>query len=186
MLIALLFLLLCAMAGIAVLVAATTASGRSSRLKENESTYYTVSSAARLLQQGIKGETYTRYQLSNDSGAVVESGYYRTPESFLGEFLKEGADHIYDSGSAYEDVWELSLRGGGMETVQAHVRMDVNYQLYIEIELDRVTYIIEAASAVSTNRENVSLDDEILAEGGTILTRETTSVAWTDVTVQSR
>ena len=186
MLIALFFLLLCAMAGIAVLVAATTASGRSSHLKGNEKTYYTVSSAARLLQKGIRGEKYVRYKLSDDAGRVVEHGYYRTPEEFLGELLKEGADHVYDTGSAYQDVWQVSVRGGDMEQVRAQVRMEPDYQLRIDMELDGIAYIIEASSAVSESRENISQDDEILAEGGTFLTKETTSVVWNDVTIRTR
>ncbi len=56
---ALLIFLVCAVVGSAVLVAGTTASGRMSKLAENDQRYYAVNSAVRMLRKTMENETVT-------------------------------------------------------------------------------------------------------------------------------
>ena len=113
--IALIFLLLCGVAGSLILASASTASKRSSSFKEGRQSYYSLLSAAKLLQQEIEGQTYSRYRVFDESGAVIDDNYYQVPTSTIKDFLKGAVDKKFTTFQAgvdeyrYQGTWNIAM-----------------------------------------------------------------------------
>jgi len=72
---ALLLFLVCTVIGVIVLVAATAAAGRMSRLAESDARYYAVNSAAQLLREEIENETVTVTQTRTVPCTITTTTY---------------------------------------------------------------------------------------------------------------
>lgn len=179
--IALFFLLLCAMAGSVILTAASTSSGSLSNLKNNEQSYYTVSSAAKLLRKEIEGEKYSRYQIFSENNQLITDGYYNVPEKGMKDLLKKAIDQVFKSQSpdfTYSDTLIIKLSDTTIEEVTAKFVMDASYNITIELsEGDRVS-TLSIPAALSWKEEEVIVNNEDLTKRE-LGTRKTLTLTWT-------
>lgn len=100
LLIALGFFLLCAVVGSIVLTAGSTSSGRIAGLSEQEQSYYTVTSAAKLVMEEIEGQ---RYYLETDTDAnnqnVSSDDTAARLDKALGSILKTCVESVKTEGT---------------------------------------------------------------------------------------
>lgn len=170
--IALLFLLMCSLAGSTILTAASTSSGRLVNLKKDEQSYYAVTSAARLLKKEIEGEKYSRYKIISKSGEIND--YNEKPSKDLKDFLQKAADEVYES-RRFEDSWIIKTSESVIEDVVAHFSIDEQYNITINLSQGNRHYTLKVPAAVSERTEKV-IDNTNLDE---VNTKITTSVIWT-------
>lgn len=180
--IALFFLLLCAMAGSVILTAASTSSGRLSNLKSNEQSYYTVSSAAKLLKNEIEGEKYSRYQIFSGSNQNLGDGYYKIPEKGMKDLLKKAADQVFLSDSpdfSYSDTLIIQSSETSIEEVTAKFTMDAGYNIMVELSQGNTVCTLRIPVVLSEKEEEIIHEDEDLkkTEQGV---RKTLTLTWAD------
>lgn len=184
MLIALIFLLLCSMAGSVVLAASSTSSGRLSNLKKNEQSYYTLSSAAKLLKKEIEGEKYSRYQifLQDEAQPIVED-YNEEPQNELKNLLQKAADYIFEANgnavdATYVDTLTIETSDTNISEVQAEFTMDAFYNITIVLSLENSTCIYKVPAVLSENQRETLFMDEVLT-GNEYGIKRTTTLMWT-------
>lgn len=179
--IALFFLLLCGMAGSVILAAASTASKRTSSLKEGRQSYYSIVSAARLLQEEIEGQTYSRYLVYDESGNLLEDDYYQTPTSNVKDFLKGAIDKKFltfnpsTDTNRYLGIWTVSTTEEELKNlitnVEANVVIDKDYNIKIVLAHNSMSCTLEIPAIVSTHTDGV-----VTASGKG--TRNVTTITW--------
>ena len=178
LLLALLFLLLCGLTGSVVLTAASVSSGRLSNLKKNEQSYYTVSSAAKLLKKEITGEKYSRYQVFSEANQLLSEGYNTMPEKSMKEFIKKAADQIYETGSSYQDTWTIQTSDMAISKVTAQFSMDIQYNITIILSSGDTVCTLRIPAVLSENTEETRDDAQVLI-GKQKGIRKTTTLTWT-------
>lgn len=188
-LIALLFFLLCAVAGTVVLSAGVTASGRANGVITEQQSYYAVSSAAQLLKNEINDKTIDCYINSTDSDTTK---YYSTPDSSLKKLLENGFETILKgkAGSTYDDV--LTIAAGSNDynqslgTVEGKFSMDTNFNIEITLyvkNLDnsyKCKVVAPASFLDNKNKEITTLVDS----DGNKYTRSETKIIWSGVKIK--
>lgn len=173
--IALIFLLLCGVAGSLILASASTASKRSSSFKEGRQSYYSLLSAAKLLQQEIEGQTYSRYRVFDESGAVIDDNYYQVPTSTIKDFLKGAVDKKFTTFQAgvdeyrYQGTWNIAMNQP--TTVTAHVIIDKDYNMKLVLKEKTMSCIVTIPAIVSMNTDEVVINS---IKG----TRYVTTITW--------
>lgn len=177
LLLALLFFLLCAVTGSVVLTAASVSSGRLSNLKVNEQSYYTVSSAAKLLKNQMEGEKYSRYQVYSSSNQVLDEGYHAVPEKEMKDFLKEAADQVYETASSYRDTWTIQTSDMAIEEVTAQFTMDAEYNITIILSGGDTICTVKVPAVLSESKVETSDTTQVLL-GKDKGTRKTTTLTW--------
>lgn len=183
-LIALFFLLLCSLAGAVVLTASSTSSGRLSNLKKNEQSYYTLSSTAKLLKKEIEGEKYSRYQIYlTKENQPVDDGYNEIPQNELKGILIKAADYIFEAGLNDEDVYymdtlTIQVSDPNIKDVQAEFMMDAQYNITIEMSLEKSTCIYKVSAVLSEQQKETIYIDEVLT-GNRPGVKRTTTLMWT-------
>lgn len=183
-LIALFFLLLCSLAGSVILAASSTTSGRLSNLKKNKQSYYTLTSAAKLLKKEIEGEKYSRYQIFLTNGnQQVGDGYNEMPQNALKEILKTAADYIYEAetntvDTFYRDTLTIGSSDSNIKEVQAELMMDAQYNITIELSLEKSTCIYKVPAIFSEyQKETIYIDEDLTGSEQGI--KQTTTLMWT-------
>lgn len=179
--IALIFLLLCGVAGSLILASASTASKRSSSFKEGRQSYYSLMSAAKLLQQEIEGQTYSRYRVFDESGAVIDDNYYQVPTSTIKDFLKGAVDKKFTTFQAgvdeyrYQGTWNIAMNQPELKelitTVTAHVIIDKDYNMKLVLKEKTMSCIVTIPAIVSMNTDEVVINS---IKG----TRYVTTITW--------
>ena len=183
--IALIFLLLCGVAGSLILASASTASKRSSSFKEGRQSYYSLLSAAKLLQQEIEGQTYSRYRVFDESGAVIDDNYYQVPTSTIKDFLKGAVDKKFTTFQAgvdeyrYQGTWNIEMNQPENQpelkdlitTVTAHVIIDKDYNMKLVLKEKTMSCIVTIPAIVSMNTDEVVINS---IKG----TRYVTTITW--------
>lgn len=179
--IALIFLLLCGVAGSLILASASTASKRSSSFKEGRQSYYSLLSAAKLLQQEIEGQTYSRYRVFDESGAVIDDNYYQVPTSTIKDFLKGAVDKKFTTFQAgvdeyrYQGTWNIAMNQLELKdlitTVTAHVIIDKDYNMKLVLKEKTMSCIVTIPAIVSMNTDEVVINS---IKG----TRYVTTITW--------
>lgn len=183
-LIALFFLLLCSLAGAVVLAASSTSSGRLSNLKKNEQSYYTLSSTAKLLKKEIEGEKYSRYQIYLvEENQQVDDGYNETPQNGLKGILEKAADYIFEAGlndedAYYRDTLTIKASDPSIKEVEAVFMMDAQYNITIEMALEKSICIYKVPAVVSEQHKETIYIDEALT-GNRQGVKRTTTLMWT-------
>ena len=190
--IALIFLLLCGVAGSLILASASTASKRSSSFKEGRQSYYSLLSAAKLLQQEIEGQTYSRYRVFDESGAVIDDNYYQVPTSTIKDFLKGAVDKKFTTFQVgvdeyrYQGTWNIAMNQPQgtwniamnqpelkdlITTVTAHVIIDKDYNMKLVLKQKTMSWIVTIPAIVSMNTDEVVINS---IKG----TRYVTTITW--------
>ena len=183
--IALIFLLLCGVAGSLILSSASTASKRSSSFKEGRQSYYSLLSAAKLLQQEIEGQTYSRYRVFDESGAVIDDNYYQVPTSTIKDFLKGAVDKKFTTFQVgvdeyrYQGTWNIAMNQPENQpelkdlitTVTAHVIIDKDYNMKLVLKEKTMSCIVTIPAIVSMNTDEVVINS---IKG----TRYVTTITW--------
>ena len=186
--IALIFLLLCGVAGSLILASASTASKRSSSFKEGRQSYYSLLSAAKLLQQEIEGQTYSRYRVFDESGAVIDDNYYQVPTSTIKDFLKGAVDKKFTTFQAgvdeyrYQGTWNIAMNQPELKdlitTVTAHVIIDKDYNMKLVLKEKTMSCIVTIPAIVSMNTDEVVINS---IKG----TRYVTTITWSGGQIES-
>ena len=194
-LLALLFFLLCALAGSVVLAAGTAASGRMAGLTASQQSYYSVTSAAALLESEIEGQALSIDAYSSNGGVEVFS-YQGEPEGELAEVLKALAEQVYknqyltangDTKEALKSItMEITPEGSWSDTksqkVNAELTMDDSYELTISFRTEDTTgyscKLTVPAALLQNYKEGTRLSGE---EQQKVYT---TSLVWNDGTIQ--
>ena len=120
---ALLFFLTCTMVGSVVLTATSANVGRFAATRQTQQDYFTVSSAARLLQEELEGMSLT--------GGTVSDGN-------LAPMLRHCVDGIMRNSAPTATVsGTMTIEAAGMDTVTADYTMDADYELTITLSVLR-------------------------------------------------
>lgn len=128
---ALVFFLLCAVAGSVILVSGSGAAGRLADIKEDQQSYYSVSSAAKVLKSEIIGHKYSI------NGGSIDGG-----ESALAELIDQGLATV-GNGSEYR-VTNCSMKCA--ETADADGKLDVVFDFEMASNKNIVIKIKKADS----------------------------------------
>lgn len=130
LLLALIFFLLCALAGTVVLTAGSAASGRISGLAESEQEFYTVSSAAELVKEDIEGQGFHVYR--EDEGAPV---YVELPRGAVSAVFEDAIKDVYAGDGQYKEVLTLTPKTEDVKKITGEITatfiMNSNYQITV-------------------------------------------------------
>ena len=133
LLMALLFFLLCALGSSVVLAAGSTASGRIAGLEQDQQAFYTVTSAAQVLQEEINGTSFTGKQETPGEKSITIPVY-----GSLSNLMNTAVESVYINGVPYEDT--LTIRPQSMTdtfgAVKAAFTMDKDYNISIALSLN--------------------------------------------------
>ncbi len=137
-LIAMVFFLLCLTVGAVVLTAATANAGRLASRRQEEQNYLTVSSAARLLRDGLEGAKFevVTTTVSSPEGGETTTGPVFTAPGLL-DIFKAQAKEVFGSKTSATREFQIVASGSGttFETVSASAVMDTDYHLVISVWL---------------------------------------------------
>lgn len=178
LLIALFFLLLCAIVGSIILTSASVASGRFANLKEVEQSYYSVSSASKLLKAELEGEKYSKYEIISKDGIPLENEYYALPQNKMKEFLIKGVEQVMTSQTEYSDIFTIYSSEQVMEEVTAYFSMDPQYNISITVTQGRTKCMVTIPAVYSENTETILYEDSSKEEMEGI--RITKTILWTE------
>ena len=130
-LIALVFFLMCSMVGAVVLTAATANTGGLANLKNEQQSYFTVSSAARLLRDGLDGAAFVEITTTKDVDGTITStdtNYDDSHSPVLEELLKEDGKA---AGRREEHIF--TVQAEGLDTVTVSLTMGGDYALSVSL-----------------------------------------------------
>lgn len=185
-LIALLFFLLCAVAGSIILTAGTAASGRSGNLMAEEQSYHSVISAANLLQDQLEGKQIDGYVLNG--GDVVQ--YYKEPDTKLKEILETGYEYVFITGQPFSDKLTIKSEDvavrNRMGIVVGKLLMDSEYNITIvlTVEGQENSYSCVVSAPASIFSEG-SYQTDVLVENNTKYIRTRTNLVWSGVKIKA-
>ena len=198
LLMALLFFLLCALGSSVVLAAGSTASGRIAGLEQDQQAFYTVTSAAQVLQESIgEGEftavAETTVEAGGSSYPFTKRDYVDpvnpTKSCLLGNLMKNASIEVYNDGGtrkAYTDTLTIQPESDSdlFGTVKAQFTMDENYNISIVLALDdaelgnKYQCVVTSKASVTVDGPNIS---EVKDAGGNVVKTVTTirtTVRW--------
>jgi hypothetical protein len=185
-LIALLFFLLCAVAGSVVLAAGTSAAGKVTSLAAEEQSYYSVTSAARLLKSEIDGKGLYCYT----SGNSATVNYYSEPDSDLRSALETAVAAMVTGSDTYEDTLTVKTEDNTanevMGTVTGKLKIDNKYNIEITLTSsldDSYTCRVVAPASIQANKDK----DVVVTVNadGSKTTRTETKISWSNVKIMS-
>lgn len=133
LLMALLFFLLCALGSSVVLAAGSTASGRIAGLEQDQQAFYTVTSAAQVLQEEINGTSFTGKQETLGEKSITIPVY-----GSLSNLMNTAVESVYINGVPYEDTLTIRLQSmtDTFGAVKAAFTMDKDYNISIALSLN--------------------------------------------------
>lgn len=183
-LLALLFFLLCAVAGSVVLAAGTASAGRVAGLKEDEQEYYTLTSAAKVIRDEITGEVISCWSLEEPSAISDQSEvqYNQEPKGYFQKLLKDAAAKVYmgrvQDADDYVKYMKITVEGDTENTlsVDARFTIDSKYNIDVVISRDSKSCTLHIPAALSLDASEESGQEKIPAGG----IRYTTMLIWTD------
>lgn len=178
LLIALFFLLLCAIVGSIILTSASVASGRFANLQEVEQSYYSVSSASKLLKAELEGEKYSKYEILSKDGMPLENECYALPQKKMKEFLIKAVEQVMTSQTEYSDIFIIHSSEQVMEEVTAYFSMDPQYNISITVTQGSTKCIVTIPAVYSENTETILYEDSSKEEMEGI--RITKTILWTE------
>ena len=185
LLMALLFFLLCALGSSVVLAAGSTASGRIAGLEQDQQAFYTVTSAAQVLQEEINGTSFTGKQETLGEKSITIPVY-----GSLSNLMNTAVESVYINGVPYEDT--LTIRPQSMTdtfgAVKAAFTMDKDYNISIALSLNdaelsnKYQCVVTAKgnshiTAVTETRNDSEGNDYIV-----LIT--TTDITWSDALIK--
>lgn len=191
-LLALLFFLLCAMAGSVILTAGSAAAGRISGLKETEQFFYSVTSAAQVVRDEIEGQGFDAYTETIDK---VQTGVYKydkqPKDEGMGKILKDAIVEIYEKGKQETDPVKLTIHPSDNEykevmgEVTADFVMTNDYKIEIIFRMadsggmDSAKYVCKLTAKAIVNQSHSTRKEK---RGDQILTidQEKIQVYWND------
>ena len=184
LLMALLFFLLCALASSVVISAGSTASGRMAGLEQDQQAFYTVTSAAQVLQEEINGTSFAGKQETPGEKSIT------IPVSgSLSNLMNTAVESVYINGVPYEDT--LTIRPQSIDTfgtVKASFTMDKDYNISIALSLsdanlaDKYQCVVTAkgnshiTSVTETRNDSKGKDYTVLIT--------TTDITWSDALIK--
>lgn len=190
-LLALLFFLLCALAGSIILSAGSAAAGRISGLKETEQSFYSVTSAAQVMRDEIEGQEFQAYTEKVDGVATGAFTYDKLPDSKIKEILEDAIKKIY--GHKVSKVEEtLTIRPAQesqkkvLGEVTANFVMTDDYQIEITFRVtdstDSEKYICRLTAKAIVNRTTTRHEEE---KNGRLveIERESIQVYWNECVI---
>lgn len=188
-LLALLFFLLCAMAGSIILSAGSAAAGRISGLKETEQSFYSVTSAAQVIRDEIEGQEFQAYTETIDGVPTNEYTFEKQPpeNAGMGKILNDAFDAIYkNGGKEAKDVLQIkppSAYDSVMGTVTANFVMTDDYKIEITFSVsDSEKYICKLTAKAIVNRTTTRYEEE--KEGKLVeIERQDLQVYWNECTI---
>lgn len=181
-LLALLFFLLCAMAGSIILSAGSAAAGRISGLKESEQAFYSVTSAAQVMRDEIEGQEFQAY--TEDGGKPI---YTVEPDSKIAKILMSAVKAVYeDNQSKAEETFTIRPQDSQknvLGTVTANLIMTDDYKIEITFNIESSEkYICRLTAKAIVNRTTTRYEEE--KEGQLVeIERQDLQVYWNECTI---
>ncbi|NLD20513.1 MAG: hypothetical protein GX663_09800 [Clostridiales bacterium] len=159
---ALVFFLLCAVAGSIILIAGSGAAGRMADLKDDQQAYYSVTSAAKLFEDQMAGQKY----LISSGGSVSARVADGHKDGALQVLLREGLASAHDSKNYTVKDCKLRCQGDSKLDVTFDFIMNEGYYVTILVKRqgtgeDKVQYqcTLKARATTKTNSNNsVNID----------------------------
>lgn len=148
-LLALLFFLLCALAGSVVLAAGSAAAGRMKDVNAKEQAYFSVTSAAELLKEEIEGKS-----ISYDT---VKDEWIQSPDSNLKDILKNGVKELLsESPDDIDKDFEEKLTITMPENSEWHKALGkVKAALYMKAgNTEYAKYTVVVTLSLKTNKDD--------------------------------
>lgn len=159
-LLALLFFLLCSLAGSVILTAGSAASGRISGLQETEQSFYSVTSAAQVLKEEIEGQEFQAY--TENDGAP---NYTKVPDCKFKDFLIDAFKEIYEENKTVTGQVNLAIHPSSNDqekvtkTVNAKFIMKNDYTIEITFSQEgSEKYLCKLTATPQVNR-NITTSD---------------------------
>lgn len=182
-LLALLFFLLCALAGSIILSAGSAAAGRISGLKETEQSFYSVTSAAQVIREAIEGQEFQAY--SEDGGTPI---YTTEPNSEMKKILIDAIIEIYEGKLAKAtDTLTVYPSAIGqrdvLKEVTASFIMTDDYKIEITFSMkDSEKYICRLTAKAIVNKTTTRHEEE---KNGQLveIERESIQVYWNECVI---
>lgn len=182
-LLALLFFLLCALAGSIILSAGSAAAGRISGLKETEQSFYSVTSAAQVIREEIEGQEFQAYR--ENGGTPI---YTTEPNSEMKKILIDAIIGIYegklakatDTLTVYpSDTTQTDVLG----KVTADFIMTDDYKIEITFSMENSKkYICKLTAKAIVNKTTSRYEEE--KDGKLVeIEREDIHVYWNECTI---
>lgn len=181
-LLALLFFLLCAMAGSIILSAGSAAAGRISGLKESEQAFYSVTSAAQVMRDEIEGQEFQAY--TEDGGKPI---YTVEPDSKIAKILMSAVKAVYeDNQSKAEETFTIRPQDSQknvLGTVTANLIMTDDYKIQITFNIESSEkYVCRLTAKAIVNRTTTRYEEE--KEGQLVeIERQDLQVYWNECTI---
>ena len=181
-LLALLFFLLCAMAGSIILSAGSAAAGRISGLKESEQAFYSVTSAAQVMRDEIEGQEFQAY--TEDGGKPI---YTVEPDSKIAKILMSAVKAVYeDNQSKAEETFTIRPQDSQknvLGTVTANLTMTDDYKIEITFNIESSEkYVCRLTAKAIVNRTTTRYEEE--KEGQLVeIERQDLQVYWNECTI---
>lgn len=185
--IALVFLMMCSMAGAVILSAAGAASGRNVGWRKRQQDEYTLSSAGRVLLSEMEKKEYS--VITNYSGPAT-SPHTVEPTGQLSGLLMKAAEEVREAsrtpkaeestlagavpGKAPGDM-ELTVTVPGLSKVKASFSMDDQYNISVILRTDdsNTSYTVSVPASHYAHE-----DKDLIWENGTKYKREIFKVSW--------
>ena len=187
-LIALLFFLLCAVAGSVVLAAGTGASGRVSNLVTDEQSYYSATSAARMFKTEIMDKTFDCVYNSKTDEYTTTVTEGKSDTNF-DKFLKDNALTVFKVNQEVattlpsKDLTITPSSSAGEENIKdvtSQFTMDKNYNISVSFNCgDFTCYVSGTATFINDKKQYKTT----LADGSTQIE---TNLTWTDVRISKQ
>ncbi|MGN0713523.1 MAG: hypothetical protein ACI4LJ_07045 [Anaerovoracaceae bacterium] len=184
LLMALLFFLLCALGSSVVLAAGSTASGRIAGLEQDQQAFYTVTSAAQVLQEEINGTSFAGKQETPGEKSIT------IPVSgSLSNLMNTAVESVYINGVPYEDT--LTIRPQSIDTfgtVKASFTMDKDYNISIALSLsdanlaDKYQCVVTAKGNSHITAVTETRNDSKGKDYTVLIT--TTDITWSDALIK--
>lgn len=185
LLMALLFFLLCALGSSVVLAAGSTASGRIAGLEQDQQAFYTVTSAAQVLQEEINGTSFAGKQETPGEKSIT------IPVSgSLSNLMNTAVESVYINGVPYEDTLTIrpQSKTDTFGAVKASFTMDKDYNISIALSLNdaelsnKYQCVVTAkgnshiTSVTETRNDSKGNEDTVLIT--------TTDITWSDALIK--
>lgn len=191
-LLALLFFLLCAMAGSVILTAGSAAAGRISGLKETEQSFYSVTSAAQVVRDEIEGQGFDAYTETIDKVPTGVYKYDKQPkDEGIGKILSDAIVEIYEKGKQETDPVKLTIHPSDNEykevmgEVTADFVMTDDYKIEITFRMadsggtDSAKYVCKL-TAKALIKHSYESREETQADGIQQIEKTGISVYWNE------
>lgn len=170
-LLALLFFLLCSLAGSVILTAGSAASGRISGLQETEQSFYSMTSAAQVLKEEIEGQEFQAY--TEDGGTPT---YESMPDSSMKGIFKSAIEAIYKNEDA-EYSENLTIYPSNAREIEVHAVFVMKNDYTIEVTFSQEgseKYLCKLTATPQVTR-NITTREET-KENGKLVEIETRTI----------